>query len=408
MIPRIKKFVHHHHRKSDGAPQTPPRDLTSSSLPYEEAVPGNAPTQGKYPIRGRNSGTYDEYDRSRSQDPGAGYRQNRHTTPSTPIKRPSSAVNPTIIPVSASSSALPVDDWQDRFTADDPDYADSYAPVGRFSHDSDVNKNLPPTPPNAISERHDTSSPAVGDFPSGSPVDAQSRSRTGRSFDFEPESRRKAAPSSSSPTTDRLKQSTFGVSPQSRKPVPPKAQPSTDRSSPDANTIMERAKTNTVDSDVTEYVSPAVTHETVHRHIHHIHEERITREIHNHDIHHRILPIVDVEVLPARHFLPVQGGGLVEVSADDVPSRGKNWIIAETLSKIPSGRPAPAGGAAPGRRRFTAREFPGSEGDDKRYITPEGYEKTEQTWIHPPAVETGARDTGQTWPVEIGNLSLNK
>lgn len=147
----------------------------------------------------------------------------------------------------------------------------------------------------------------------------------------------------------------------------------------------------------------AVIHETVNQEIHHVREEVITREIHDHDIYHRILPVIDVEVLPARHFLPVEGGGLVEVSADEVPSRGRSWVIAETASKIPSDE------AAPRRRdRFSAREFVGTEGDTKEYMTPEGFMRKEETWIHPPELETGARDSGQSWPMEFGSPSEKK
>ena len=99
-------------------------------------------------------------------------------------------------------------------------------------------------------------------------------------------------------------------------------------------------------------------------------------------------------MLPPRHFLPVEGGGLVEVSASEVPGRGQNWVIAETASKIPSDQAAPQG-----RRTFTAREFPGEEGDFKRYVTPEGIERTEQTWVHQPELEIGAQVTGQSWPM---------
>lgn len=137
-----------------------------------------------------------------------------------------------------------------------------------------------------------------------------------------------------------------------------------------------------------------MVHEKVHRDVHHVREELITREIHTHDVHHRILPVVDVEVLPPRHFLPVEGGGLVEVSAQEVPGRGNNWVIAETASKIPSDQAAPQG-----ITEFTARRFPGREGDAVSCTTSEGYEKTEQTWVHPPELETGARDTGQSWPM---------
>lgn len=137
-------------------------------------------------------------------------------------------------------------------------------------------------------------------------------------------------------------------------------------------------------------------HETVHKDICHIREEVITREIHNHDVYHRILPVIDVEVLPPRHFLPVEGGGLVEISASEVPGRGQNWVIAETASKIPSDQAAPQG-----VRRFTARTFPGREGDAIEYTAPEGHRKTEQTWVHPPVLEDGARLTGQSWPMMI-------
>ena len=141
-----------------------------------------------------------------------------------------------------------------------------------------------------------------------------------------------------------------------------------------------------------------MVHETITKDVHHIREEVITREVHNHEIYHRILPVIDVEVLPARHFLPVEGGGLVEVSADEVPSRGRNWVIAETASKIASDELPPHK-----TDRFSARAFSATEGDSTRYIAPGGYEKTEQTWVHPPELETGARDSGQTWPMEFGN-----
>ena len=112
---------------------------------------------------------------------------------------------------------------------------------------------------------------------------------------------------------------------------------------------------------------------------------------------------MDVEVLQPRHFLPVEGGGLVEITAQEVPGRGSNWVIAETASKIPSDQAAP-----PGRTQFTARNFTGREGDAVRYTSPEGYEKTEQTWVHPPALEEGARLTGQSWPMVLSEEEPGK
>ncbi|KAL8972602.1 MAG: hypothetical protein Q9183_000460 [Haloplaca sp. 2 TL-2023] len=172
---------------------------------------------------------------------------------------------------------------------------------------------------------------------------------------------------------------------------------------PSAQQVAARARQDTYDTEVVEKVAPAVIHETIHKDIHHVREEHITQEIHTHDVYHRILPVVDVEVLPPRHFLPVEGGGLVEISGKEVPGRGRNWVIAETASKIPSDQP---GSTKP--REFSARQFPGTEGDAIKYITPEGHEKTEQTWVHPPELETGGRDSGQTWPMEFGTDASSK
>ena len=147
----------------------------------------------------------------------------------------------------------------------------------------------------------------------------------------------------------------------------------------------------------------AVVHENVTKDVHHIREEVITREIHTHDVFHRILPVVDVEVLPPRHFLPVEGGGLVEVSTSEVPGRGRNWVIAETASKIPSDQ-----AATQEARRFTARKFSGQEGDAFKYTASEGQEVTEQTWVHPPELEQGARLTGQSWPMNFGNVNVER
>ena len=108
-------------------------------------------------------------------------------------------------------------------------------------------------------------------------------------------------------------------------------------------------------------------------------------------------------MLPPRHFLPVEGGGLVEISAQEVPGRGSNWVIAETASKIPSDQAAP-----PGTTKFTARKFPGREGDAVQYTSAEGYEKSERTWIHPPELEEGARLTGQSWPMVMDEEPAGK
>ncbi|MCJ1359284.1 MAG: hypothetical protein MMC33_009285 [Icmadophila ericetorum] len=181
---------------------------------------------------------------------------------------------------------------------------------------------------------------------------------------------------------------------------------STHNATSTAEQVLQAAQTNTTDTEIIEKWNPAVVHETVHQDIHHIREEVITREIHTHDVYHRILPIIDVEVLPARHFLPVEGGGLVEISADEVPARAnQHWVIAETASRIPSDAQVQA---YTQRREFTAREFPGTEGDKVEYVGEDGVKRTEETWVHPPELETGGRETGQTWPMEFGSRSEGK
>ncbi|KAH0176058.1 hypothetical protein KCU86_g16135, partial [Aureobasidium melanogenum] len=157
---------------------------------------------------------------------------------------------------------------------------------------------------------------------------------------------------------------------------------------------------NTVDTDVTETWAPAVTHETVQPQVHHIREEVITREIHNHDVYHRILPIIDIEVLPARHFVPTGNGDeLMEISEDEIPGRtgyNQQWFIGEMLSKLPKDsnffrEPL----------RFTAREFPGTEGDYKEYVR-NGIPTTETTWVHPPVLDDMMYLAGQTQPFHFG------
>ena len=136
----------------------------------------------------------------------------------------------------------------------------------------------------------------------------------------------------------------------------------------------------------------AVTHETVIPEVRRIREEVITREIHTYDVRHRILPIIDVQVLPPRHFVPVYGG-LKEVAAEEVPGRQSHWQIVETVTPD---RDA----ANPPRARSPPFREPIME-STRTYTTEGGYPRTETVWRHPPTLETGARDTGQTWPLPM-------
>ncbi|KAI9709557.1 MAG: hypothetical protein M1820_003317 [Bogoriella megaspora] len=161
---------------------------------------------------------------------------------------------------------------------------------------------------------------------------------------------------------------------------------------------------NTTDTTISEHWAPATTHETINRNIHRIREEHISREIHTHDIHHRILPIIDIEVLPPRHFVPSPSDPrqLVEVEGKDVPGRRddgvkrmRNWFVART------GAEGTDGGEGP--RRFTAREFGEAEGVWREWVGEDGVERSVRTWVHAPVVETGARETGQTVGFHFGS-----
>lgn len=166
----------------------------------------------------------------------------------------------------------------------------------------------------------------------------------------------------------------------------------------DLNGIVDLSSTK--DTTVHETWAPAVTHHQIVKQHHEILEEQVTREIHEHHVFHRKLPIIDIEVKPARHFIPVQGG-YAEVAEEELPGRTRdktNWVIAELASKSRSGDSQQT---CP--RQFTARAFKGDEGDAKAYRAPEGHEKTEQWWVHPPTVEEGGQRSGQTYPFHFGS-----
>ena len=156
---------------------------------------------------------------------------------------------------------------------------------------------------------------------------------------------------------------------------------------------------NTTDVEVVERWAPAVTHETITRNIHEIREERITRDIHQDHYFHRILPIEEVEVLPARHYMLDREGAIREVPAQQVASRSfkdAQHVVAEGFKKM-----LPKSTSGGGPRTFTARDFPGDEGDYKEYVTPEGVSRSERYWVYPPELETGGMESGQTQPFHL-------
>jgi hypothetical protein len=66
------------------------------------------------------------------------------------------------------------------------------------------------------------------------------------------------------------------------------------------------------------HLAPAATEEKVQPLIQEVQTERVTRDIHNTHIVHRVLPIKETELLPARHFVKSPSGELMEVAEADV------------------------------------------------------------------------------------------
>lgn len=135
------------------------------------------------------------------------------------------------------------------------------------------------------------------------------------------------------------------------------------------------------DTDTAVVWAPAVTHETQIIQPVQVVQRAVSREVHNHHFMHGVLPVVDLQVLPARHFCPDGHGGYVEISEDQIPG-GKpdnfDQLIAEAVSKS---TPRPRGGGVVKQKSTTsaARED-GSRGKGSSNL------EREQWWMHYPSV----------------------
>jgi hypothetical protein len=158
---------------------------------------------------------------------------------------------------------------------------------------------------------------------------------------------------------------------------------------------------HTEDTTIYERMNPAVVYEEVISNVHEIRHERLTSEHHNHDIYHRILPIKDIEVKPARHYIKDNAGNLREVPERQVTGRSPKLthrVLEEVYKDM-----LPKETKSSGPRRFTARDFPDSEGDYREVENPDGSLKTEQWWVHPPTLDEGGRKSGQTYPFHLNS-----
>jgi hypothetical protein len=137
--------------------------------------------------------------------------------------------------------------------------------------------------------------------------------------------------------------------------------------------------------------SIAVTHEVVKPHEHEVIQQQIHREIHNYTYYHRLQPVLQTEVLPPRHFIPnPDGEGLIEISADELPSRTGNnrwWEIVQKEPNLP---------ATPFEWRTEPQII-----ESKPYVTEEGFERRETTIIYPPTLEDMSHYRGLVQPVHF-------
>ncbi|KAK0120406.1 hypothetical protein ONS96_010621 [Cadophora gregata f. sp. sojae] len=208
-------------------------------------------------------------------------------------------------------------------------------------------------------------------------------------------------------------------------------------------------QSNTVDTDVTTKTLPAVTHEHVTPVRHEVREERVVREIHTHEVRHHVLPVLDTEILPTRHYVPSSDGkGLVEIPEPQVSkhkitgSMNGTWSLSKrpyssrsrtsslTHASIQQPQPppplnpeeyesaeAPVVGLARGDPKPRSRANSRASNhtvktsrslkniftepiltSKKEYVTDEGYPRTEYVWRHQPVFEDA---TGRTQPVTM-------
>lgn len=142
--------------------------------------------------------------------------------------------------------------------------------------------------------------------------------------------------------------------------------------------------------------APAVVQETTRADVHEILHEVIDREIHHHHVYRRILPVHEVEVLPARHFIEDTDGVRREVPRHMVPGRDPDITDRMLAQAFKTAPPLANRGEGESSKRsfrpleFSARKFPGTEGDYREWVDDAGTKHTEQWWVHPPMLEKAA------------------
>ena len=173
--------------------------------------------------------------------------------------------------------------------------------------------------------------------------------------------------------------------------------------------------------------------------------EVVTIETHTHEVHHRILPITQTEILPTKHYVQSEDGEtLVEIPEPQIPKHcvtekeARNWHIArgpapcvpakDTTPPAPTSpietATAPIVGLARGEpkarsransmksvksaKSMKAHKWTRSRAKSllqpvlsskKEYMTEAGHPRTEYVWHHPPVMQT---EDNQIRPIYIG------
>ncbi|KAF5872739.1 uncharacterized protein Bfra_006102 [Botrytis fragariae] len=190
---------------------------------------------------------------------------------------------------------------------------------------------------------------------------------------------------------------------------------------------------NTVDTTVHEKVAPAVVHEHILPTSHEIITKEIHREIHQHHWYHRVLPVIDTEVLPAKHYVYGDDGDtLVRIPESMVRGHtitgtySRNWSIVHQPPQAPAEDPfnSPLFGVEPElpNTKYTTHFQPDSKGGlqwshvpgepvkvmEREYITAEGFPRKETWWRYPPVMATAAQEAGLTVPMHWNHVPAGK
>lgn len=175
------------------------------------------------------------------------------------------------------------------------------------------------------------------------------------------------------------------------------------------------------------------THELVLPTEHEIITREIHREIHEHHWYHRALPVIDTEILPAKHYIYGEDGDtLIRIPESMVRGHTITGSYTPSWSIVHQPQPAhaedpfdsPLFGVEPElpNIKYTTHFQPTSKGQlqwsgvpgepvkvmEREYITAEGIPRKETWWRYPPVMATAAYEAGLTVPMHWNHVPAGK